>query len=150
MGVMEITPAENPERQQVAKLGNCNGLSTGRGIPRGFDLGRIPRRFKRIQADVYAMRDYLEDAYLKNGGALGPWALGQLQEAAREELRARLLMTTFTGNLDKLSPTEKVALLKDVSAATRGRNRCLKELGLHAPEGSVPENLLEAIKQAEG
>lgn len=135
------------KRPRGAQPGNLNSLTTGRSLNRAFDIGRVPRAHSGVKIRVGEFIDEMSAAYLANGGTLGPWAKGVLQEAGRWELEAMLTNTWLAKEFNKLTLHRKCLLLRAMNEATQKRNRCLRELGLNAPGASRPKSLRDLMDQ---
>ncbi len=79
-------------------------------------------------------RHSLEDVVLQRVGEVSLYSGALIQSACRHEGRAQLLQR-WLRELDKgdKSPSihDKLAILKEIGAASDARDRCLKQLGLH-------------------
>lgn len=114
---------------------NRNAITTG--IYSFFTTGRLPRGASYISRLIRAMRAELEAATAAAHGEVSIPAAGLIQSAARHEAVA--LMLTRSLRLATDAPlSDRLAMMKEIRAATDSRDRCIRELKIDRPAALEP------------
>jgi hypothetical protein len=126
--------AENPPTLQKA-VQDKDGRKLSRGsittgLSSSLTTGRWPRGASYVQRLVSGLRRDLERALAKQGERAEIWQAAVIQTACRHEARALLLQRKLREQADALTVEQFSMLLRDLSAASDARDRCLKMLGL--------------------
>jgi hypothetical protein len=93
-----------------------------------LSTGRWPKGASYVGKTLKGLRRDLERAVNERGTKVEEWAACLIQSACRHEARAQLLQRKL--RLETLTPDQYFACLRDISAATDSRDRCVKALGL--------------------
>lgn len=117
------THIEGDEQQtrRGAPDGNRNRLR------HGLRTSRTPPGCRDIEIDARKLRRNLEDAVLANCGEVAIYQAALINSAVRHEKRARLIERWLSQNAE-LPLTDRCQLLRELSAATDSRDKCLEKL----------------------
>jgi hypothetical protein len=126
-------PAERLPRRQGAQDGNANAMRSG------LKASKLPPKCKGEERELYTLRqEVLDELIAEHGSAeavpLLPLAL--LQSMIRHETRARLAARWLRLEEKNLTIEQKLLLLKEISAATDSRDKCMERAGLTAAKCS--------------
>ncbi|MBL8830293.1 MAG: hypothetical protein JNM18_25170 [Planctomycetaceae bacterium] len=90
----------------------------------------------------------METAVVQKTGGLTPYQAALIQSAVRHEARALLLQRWLKTSIDTLSVADKLAFLRDISAATGSRDTCLRQAGLDRTDSA--KTTLDALYNVGG
>lgn len=122
-----------------APQGNRNAMKSGlRSI---LTTGRYPRGATYVARLVAGLRSELEIAILSLRPSAEVHEAALCQSAARHEARALLLQRMLRDKQDELTTDQKLSILRDMSAATDARDRCIKQLNLDPRQQSAGDYL---------
>lgn len=110
-----------------APAGNQNRIVTGRYA---LTLGKLPRKLRLVQSQVWAFRRHIEDAVLQIKPVVGPYEAALINTAAAWQRHSLLTNKWLRESLNELTTAEKVMLSRDVAKAAAERDRALRALGL--------------------
>lgn len=117
-------------------MGNARGGQTGNGnsIRHGLRASKLPKGCKYLEVRLSEFRGYLlAELDERHGpGQVPIYHQAVVQSAWRQEMRALLAARWLSKGGEALPLTERLALLQEIGRATDARDRCLKEIGLHA------------------
>jgi hypothetical protein len=107
-----------------------NRLAITSGLSSYLSTGRWPKGASYVQRLVSGLRRGLEYAIAERGIKAEEYAVCLIQSACRHEARALLLQRKLRNEVENLTTDQYLAVLRDLSAATDARDRCLKGLRL--------------------
>lgn len=132
---MSKTTETTTPRKAGAPRGNRNREQ--HGLRAWATTGRLPRGCGYARKQLGWMAAELTKATLDVVGELGPYHRATIQSACRHEGRAMLLQRLLRSEAD-LSLSDKLTILRDISAATDSRDKCIDRLGLKAESHRDP------------
>lgn len=95
----------------------------------GFGRSRLPRGFSWVSARTSVLRDAIEAA-LALERREGPYVQALTQSVLRHETRVLMISSHLRKNWATMSDDQRLAWMRDQSAASDKRDRCLEKLGL--------------------
>ena len=108
-------------------LGNRNAAR--HGLRAWCSVKRLPPGAGAIRRQLYAERDEIHAAVVSSHGEISLTHAALVQSAIRHSGRASLLERWLRVE-PGLSVSERIAILKEIGAATDSRDRCLERLDL--------------------
>jgi len=122
-----------------------NRNATRHGIRGYLAVGSLPRGSSYVRRLLSGFRTSLESAVVDRHGEIGTYHAALVQSACRHECRALLLTRWLRkeagdradgngGKQSTMSLADRLAVLRDISAASDSRDRCLEKLGLGKQE----------------
>jgi hypothetical protein len=118
-----------------APLNNSN--RTSHGVRAWESVKRLPKGAGHVRRALYAERDELRREVVAQHGGITMYRSAVMQSALRHSGRAQLLERWLRLE-DSLTLAERLAVLKEIGAATDSRDRCLKALGLDTGPDNNP------------
>lgn len=123
-----------------APRGNRNA-KTRHGVRGYLALGRMPAGASYVRKLVFGLRKHLEATIIDQHGEINVYRAALVQSSCRHEARAQLL-TRWLRTDEGLKLPERLAVLKEIGAASDSRDRCLERLGLNVDAKSDPWAML--------
>jgi len=111
------------------RLGNRN--ATRHGVYGFLAIGSLPKGASYVRRLLGQFERHLREAVQEREGEIRTYHAALIQTACRHEGRAQLLTRWIREADDKLKLTDKVAVLKEIGAASDSRDKCLERLGLN-------------------
>lgn len=112
-------------------IGNPGG--TGRppahGLTGWLKNARLPKGADYIRRRLAGFQTALEQGVLVRTGEIGLYASATIQSCCRHEGRVQLLQR-YLRQTPEMELSDRLAVLRDISAATEKRDGCLEKLGL--------------------
>ncbi len=147
-----VTPAvtgEEPKRSRKgiggAPAGNRNATRSGR---RAWEtVKRLPKSCGAIRQQLYAERDDIELSVGRQHGEVSLYHAALIQSAVRHSGRAQLLERWLRVE-EGLSLNERLAVLKEIGAASDSRDKCLKLLGLDVAHDATRDAWASVLSRA--
>lgn len=125
-----------------APIGNSNRTKSGK---RAWSaVKRLPKGSGAIRQQLYCERDEIEIATGRQHGEVSLFHAALIQSAIRHSGRAQLLERWLRVEPD-LTLNERLAVLKEIGAATDSRDKCLQRLGLDVTRELTPLQALAAL-----
>ena len=125
-----------------APIGNSNRTRSGK---RAWSaVKRLPKGSGAIRQQLYCERDEVEIATGRQHGEVSLFHAALIQSAIRHSGRAQLLERWLRVE-EGLSLNERLAVLKEIGAATDSRDKCLQRLGLDVTRELTPLQALAAL-----
>ena len=107
-------------------------------------LGSLPKGASYIRRLIGQFRGALEQAVRDKEGEITIYSTALVQSACRHEGRAQLMTRWLRLTEPKLTLTDRLAVLREIGAATDARDRCLRTLGLDKRPEADPLTTLYA------
>lgn len=136
-------PAENKSiSKRGAPPGNANRTRSGK---RAWSaVKRLPKGSGAIRQQLYTERDEIEVVTGRQHGEISLFHAALIQSAIRHSGRAQLLERWLRVEPD-LTLNERLAVLKEIGAASDSRDKCLQRLGLDVTRELTPLQALAAL-----
>jgi hypothetical protein len=131
--------AVRTKRRAPGSCGNQN--ATRHGVFGYLAVGTLPKGASWIRRLVGQFRRETERAVMANEGELSLYHAALVQSAARHEARA-LLLSRWLKQEAAAKLADRVAVLKEIGAATNSRDHSLRQLGLNK---TARGNIIEAL-----